>query len=244
MPIRRLWLALAGAGLCAGAAAAPQLIITTELSPPTSMLENGRVIGSATERVRGMLERSDISYTITMFPWKRAYSAALSHPFTCVYSTTRTPERESLFKWAGPTAEGEWVLMGRADREYHLRSVEDARGLRVGTYFGDARDDYLRERGIETDPAHNDLINPQKLMMGRIDLWAASMRGSVAWLERNGLAGKIVPVLVFNRVKVYLACNRSVPDAVIHKMNAALETMGRDGTLRRIDKTYENWTEH
>jgi polar amino acid transport system substrate-binding protein len=217
------------AGLCSVAGAADKLTITTELAPPTSMLE--------------MLTRVGVDFEISMLPWKRAYSAALTNPSTCVYSTTRTPEREHLFKWVGPTDEGDWVLMGVAGRKYNLRTLEDARNLRIGTQFGDARNDYLRAHGFETDAAHTDTINPQKLLLGRIDLWAASMRRGTTALAARGLAGKIVPVLVFNHIQVYLACNVSVPDALIERMNATLEAMARDGTSRRIDRKYENYVE-
>ena len=224
-----------------GPAPAVPLYITTEYSPPTSMQEDGKVIGSATEKLREALVRSAIAYTIELLPWKRAYLAATKRADSCVYSTTRTPEREGLFKWVGPTDEGDWVLLGRADRQYNLQTLEDARGLRIGTYHGDARDEYLRTRGFLVDPAPNDMFNPPKLMMHRIDLWAAGLRRGSAVLELNGWANKIVPVLVFNKVKLYLACNLAVPDATIDKLNAALEAMARDGTSRRLERKYDSW---
>jgi polar amino acid transport system substrate-binding protein len=131
--------------------------------------------------------------------------------------------------------------MGRADRNLHLNSLDDARGYRIGTYNGDARDQYLRSRGFNVDPAPNDLINPRKLMANRIDLWAASIRRGTAALSRMGYADKIVPVLVFNRIRVYLACNRAVPDDVVARMDAALESMERDGTMQRILHRYDDW---
>jgi polar amino acid transport system substrate-binding protein len=220
---------------------APTLYITTESSPPTSMQEGDKVIGSATEKVREAFARSAIGYTIEVLPWKRAYTAAQVRPDACVYSTTRTPERERMFKWVGPTDEGEWVLLGRADRQYNLQTLEDARALRIGTYHGDARDEYLRSRGYLVDPAPNDLINPPKLMLNRIDLWAAGLRRGSAVLVQNGWQGKIVPVLTFNRVKLYLACNLAVPDATIDRLNAAFDAMSRDGSTRRFERKYDNW---
>ena len=230
------WIACAGAQPSAG-----PLYITTEYSPPTSMQEGDKIIGSATEKVREAMARSAIAYTIEMLPWKRAYTAAMARPDGCVYSTTRTPERERLFKWIGPTDEGDWVLLGRADRQYHLQTLEDARALRIGTYHGDARDEYLRARGYLVDPAPNDMINPPKLMMNRIDLWAAGLRRGSAVLALNGWSTKIVPVLVFNRVKLYLACNLAVPDATIDKLNAAFSAMDRDGTARKLEHKYDTW---
>jgi polar amino acid transport system substrate-binding protein len=138
---------------------------------------------------------------------------------------------------------GEWVLMGRADRNYQLRTLEDARKLRIGTYNGDARDEYLRVRGFNVDPAPNDITNPRKLLMNRIDLWAAGFKRGSTVLKRNGWEDKIVPVLSFNRVQVYLACNTAVPTELVDEMNAALEAMARDGTMKSIDRKYETWVD-
>jgi len=227
---------------CAASAGAPaQLHLVTEASAPYSMREGPRVIGIATDILREVLERSGITYTVDLLPWKRAYTEALERRDGCVYSTTRTPEREPLFKWIGPIGEAEWVLMARADRKLALQTLDDARPYRIGTYNGDARDVYLRERGFHVDPAPNDLTNPRKLMLGRIDLWAASTRRSESTLDRLGFAGKIVPVLVFNRIHVYLACNRAVPDDLVTRMNGAVEAMERDGSARAILRRYDDW---
>jgi polar amino acid transport system substrate-binding protein len=217
------------------------LYLTTEAAAPHSMLEGRRVVGIGTDTVREIMGRARIEHTIELLPWKRAYTAALERSDTCVFSTTRTPERETLFKWIGPIGEADWVLMGRADRKLQLNTLDEARRFRIGTYNGDARDLYLRERGFDVDPAPNDLINPRKLMADRIDLWAASIRRGSAALARMGYADKIVPVLVFNRIRVYLACNRDVPDALTTRMEAALESMERDGTLQRILHRYDDW---
>jgi polar amino acid transport system substrate-binding protein len=205
------------------------------------MLEGRRVVGIGADTVREIMGRARIEHMIELLPWKRAYTAALERSDTCVFSTTRTPEREALFKWIGPIGEADWVLMGRADRKLQLGSLDEARRYRIGTYNGDARDLYLRARGFKVDPAPNDLINPRKLMANRIDLWAASIRRGSATLVRMGYADKIVPVLVFNRIRVYLACNRAVPDTLTARMDAALESMERDGTLQRILHRYDDW---
>jgi polar amino acid transport system substrate-binding protein len=220
---------------------APRLFLTTEAAPPYSVREGERVVGIGADTVREIMVRAHIEYTIDMLPWKRAYTAALERHDTCVFSTTRTPEREPLFKWIGPIGEADWVLMGRADRKLHLDSLEDARRYRIGTYNGDARDQYLRARNFNVDPAPNDLLNLRKLMAGRIDFWAASIRRGSATLERMGYADKIVPVLVFNRIRVYLACNRAVPDELTARMSSALASMEQDGTVERILHRYDGY---
>jgi polar amino acid transport system substrate-binding protein len=219
----------------------PRLYLTTEQAPPYSVREGERVIGIGADTVREIMGRANIDHTIELLPWKRAYAAALERSDACVFSTTRTPEREALFKWIGPIGEADWVLMGRADRKLHLNSLEDARNYRIGTYNGDARDQYLRARGFKVDPAPNDLLNLRKLMADRIDLWAASIRRGGVALARMGYADKVVPVFVFNRIRVYLACNRGVPDAMTARMETAYESMARDGSLERILHRYDSY---
>lgn len=220
-----------------------RLHLLTESSPPASMRVGNKVVGSDTDKVRELMARIGSAYTLELLPWRRAFTRAQQEPDACVFSTTRTPERENLFKWAGPIDEGEWVLLGRADRKYQLRTLEDARNLRIGTYNSDARDEYLRARGFNVDPAPNDALNGPKLLMNRIDLWSASSKPGSMLLKRNGWERKIVPVLSFNRVQMYLACNTSVPTELIDKMNAAIGAMARDGTIKRIDRKYEKWVE-
>ncbi|MDB5959991.1 MAG: transporter substrate-binding protein [Massilia sp.] len=222
-------------------APAPRLYLMTESSPPISMLDGDRVVGSGAEKVAEIMARTGTDYRMELLPWKRAYLQVQRRGDACLFSTTRTPERETLFHWVGPTDEADWVLLGRADRSYKLHSLDDARKLRIGTYNGDARDAYLRERGFDVDPAPSDLLNADKLLADRIDLWAASLKRGNAALKRFDWAGKIVPVLTFNKVGVYLACNRAVPASLIARMNAAVEAMNRDGTMRRIDLKYEKW---
>ncbi len=231
------WLALIGVCLPA-AAARPFLHIVTESSPPSAMMGERQVIGFATDKIRVVLERAGVDYAIEIMPWKRAYSLAESQPGTCVYSTTRVPEREAMFKWIGPTHENDWTLFGRADRNYRISSIEDARKYRIGAYNGDVRSDALIAQGFIVDTVQDKMSNPRKLMMNRIDLWASSVRVGTQIVAENGYAGRIVPVLTFKRTELYLACHTSVPDALVSKMNAALKAMKSEGLSAAIERRY------
>jgi polar amino acid transport system substrate-binding protein len=227
--------------LVSQSAAAASLLITTEDAPPASMLEGEQVIGRETEKVRELMARTHTDYRIDLLPWKRAFTMAQTRPNTCVYSTAHTDERDKLFKWVGPTDEADWELWGLADHKFTLNTLEDARKLRIGTYNGDARDEFLRSRGFSVEPVTNDLLNPQKLLLKRIDLWAVGHRTATP-MPQYGWSDKIVPLLVFNRLKIYLACSLATPDDLIARLNAALDEMRRDGTILRIEKKWEHWS--
>jgi polar amino acid transport system substrate-binding protein len=217
----------------------PRLAITTELSPPSAMLVDGKLTGFATEKLKTVMQRSSIQASFAHYPWKRAYVMASTQPDTCVYSTTRLPEREKLFKWVGPTHENDWTLFAMADRHLKLASIDAARSMRIGTYSGDVRSEFLIARGFTVDAVQNGEVNPMKLSLGRIDLWASSLRVGTAAIARAGLTGKIVPVLTFKRTELYLACNHGVPDSLIHAMNASLQAMNKDGTARAIEQQFD-----
>lgn len=217
------------------------LTLLTEYAPPASMLEHGQVTGRETDKIRALMARTGTPYRLDVLPWKRAYHMALTQPATCVYSTSRTPEREAWFKWVGPTDQADWVFYGRLDHSFPLRTLEDARSLRIGTYNGDARDDYLRSRGFQVDATNNDLANPEKLLLKRIDLWAVGMRPGSPGPDRPAWQGIIGPLLVFRQVQVYLACNRAVPDQLVDKLNTSLAELRRDGTFGKIERRYARW---
>ena len=132
--------------------------------------------------------------------------------------------------------------MGRAGRHYQVHALDDARKLRIGTYHGDVRDEFLRARGFDVDGAPDNAANAKKLLLGRIDLWAVGVRNQdLGALAQFAPPGTLVPVLTFHRTKVYLACHRSVPDALVERLNAILDSMRKDGTFTRLEKKYGQW---
>lgn len=213
-------IALALAGICSAAGAAQPLYFTTD-QPTNDPAPQSRNHPHFASDVRNVAQRAGVPFQITRYPWKRAFAVALERRDACVFLTTRTPEREKQFKWVGPIRESEWVLAGRAGVDYKVRTLEDARKYRIGTFIGDARHEYLRSRGFNVDAVQDDTVNAEKLLLGRIDLWASASWTGGPEEYRSLYPGQIAPVLKFNTVGLYLACNRAVPDATIASLNRA-----------------------
>lgn len=223
------------------AARAGALQLFTEYTPPDIMREGERIVGISPDKVKEIMSRAGITYTIEVMAWRRAYELALRTPASCVFSTSRTPEREALFQWIGPLREVDWTLYGLAKPPFRLATLDDAKGLRIGGYSGDVRAQYLTARGFTVDSAADNFSNPRKLLGGRIDLWVTSHQLANGVLAQEGLAGKIVPLLTFHTSRVYLACNKAVPEGMVAAMSAALAAMVKDGTAAAIDRKYANW---
>ncbi len=239
--MKRFLIAVLTAVLAAPCAAAPpraRLYILTEVGAPATMVENGKVVGVAAEKVQTLLSRAGIDYDLDLLPWKRAFLLAQTRNNTCIYSLSRVPEREQLFKWVGPIHISDWTLFGRSGRDYQIATIDDARKYRIGAYFGDIRGETLSAQGFTVDTVHERMANPRKLLLDRIDLWVSSTQNGGPIVADNGWTGKIVPILTFRETGLYLACNLDVPDYLVTKMSAALQAMNSDGVAAAIDRKY------
>ncbi|MFC4161040.1 substrate-binding periplasmic protein [Chitinimonas lacunae] len=215
------------------------LIATTENYPPFNMsLDGGQtIIGISTELLRELSRRTRIEFDIGLYPWSRAYRMAITRDETCVYSTTRTPERESNFKWVGPLVSNDWVLYTRADNKVTLNRIEDARPYLLGAYQDDAVSNYLHDYGYRVEDAIADNLNARKLALGRIDFWATG-RLLGAYLAQQENLGPFRLALSFHQTEMYLACNPGVGDEVVERLNQALAEMRQDGSVERIHSKY------
>lgn len=220
---------------------AQTLTITTEEYPPFNMvdLKTGMVVGVATEKVQELMKRAEQSYTITSFPWSRAFQMGQKLPNTCVFSTTRTPERENLFKWVGPLVNNRWVVFARTGDTRNPKVLEDLRPFILGGYRADAVAEYLQNKGFKVEMANNDSDNPRKLLAGRFDFWPTGELSGWAILKNQGLQDQFVQIFPFHQTELYLACHKELAQERIDRFNQILKEMERDGTVLAIEKKYK-----
>lgn len=231
-----LALLLATGAARAEAPVAPHVDLLTENFPPFNMAADGRnfardakIEGQSTELVRELFRRAGVDYSLTLrFPWDRVYRHVLEHPGSGVFSTTRSAERESLFKWVGPIAAYDSVLVAAPGRHFDLQSLEQARGYRIGSYKSGAVSELLTSQGIAAHATLNDQDNIAKLQNGQIDLWATS---APVWrhLARGVGAGDLQQVLSFRSDPLYLALHKDTPDALVQRLQQTLEQMRKEG---------------
>jgi polar amino acid transport system substrate-binding protein len=246
--LKRLVLAFAGASLLlAGAARAADtsLVLLTENFPPYNMAKNGKnfaqdenINGIAVDIVREIFKRADISYSLTLrFPWERIYKLALENPGYGVFVMARLPEREKLFKWVGPIGPDDWVMLAKPDSQISLDSLEQARRYKIGAYKGDAIAETLAKQGLKPIVVLRDQDNARKLVNGQIDLWATGDPAG-RYLARQEGVSELKTVLRFNSAELYLALNKDVPDDVVARLQAALDTLRKEGTVDAIMARY------
>ena len=222
--------------------AANKLILVTENYPPFNMEEDGKIVGMSTDVMKELLKREKTEYTLELYPWARAYKMGLEDKNTVVFSTTRTPERENLFKWVGPLVSNDWVFFAKKGSKIKIKSLDDARKYSVGGYNGDATSEYLLKenfvKGKNIQLATNDKQNALKLEAGRIDLWATGSQLG-PWIVKSEKSGSIVPLYTFKKTEMYAAFNKDTDDSFIKKLNETLDKMKKEGVVTKIYSKYK-----
>lgn len=196
--------------------------------------QEANIKGIAAEVVRETFKRAGVGYSMTLrFPWERIYKLALENPGYGVFVTARLPEREKRFKWVGPIGPDDWVLLARADSPIELSSLEAARPYRIGAYKGDAIAVELARQGMKPVTVLSDKDNARKLVEGQLDLWATGDPAGRYLARQEGITG-LKTVLRFNSAELFLALNKDTPDAVVARLQGALDQLRKEGVVDSI----------
>lgn len=220
---------------------AKELQILTEEGPPYNYLNGDKIEGMAVEIVREILKRVNHPDNIKILPWSRAYQATLNGEDYVLFPTTRAIEREDKFKWVGPLFTYKSVFFAKKGSGIKIKSLEDAKNVRaIGVYKDDFQEIFLKARGF-TNLVSNEreLLNPVKLVLGQIDLWASGMGSGYYNLKWANIDAKeIEPIFTYYEGVNYIAFSKNVPDETIKKWQEALDEIYKDGTYKKIESKY------
>ena len=180
---------------------------------------------------RKAAKAAGVDYKIVLGPWNRSYNTALNQPGNCVYSTSLTEARKPLFKWVKSVGALRSYVFKLKGASFSPTSLDDLKGKTVGGYVGTPQL-LLKERGVKVDEAPSDDVNPKKLKAGRIDVWAASEFSGPRLAKAAGV--EIEPAFKLLEYMLTIACNKAVDDAVIAKLQKAVDDINASGEGDKI----------
>lgn len=228
--------------LACGLVAAQPLTLYTENDPPSQFVgPDGELTGYTVELVRGIQRLVGNKDEIKIVPWARGYQTALTEPNVVLFLMARTAERNTLFQWVGPVLELEYGLYGKAGSKVRPASLEEAKKLRsIGVYRDDVRDQILTKAGFTNlERVNNNIANVEKLMSGRVDLYASSsLTFGVEAVEAGFQPADLKLVLPFQKTQLYIAVSKGTPAKLVKDWNAALGKMRQDASWQKILKKY------
>jgi len=219
------------------------LQVVTEEFPPYNYRENGKITGISTEVVQAILKKANINYNIRVYPWKRAYNLALKKENILIYTISRTPARENLFKWVGEIAPAGSSLFALSNRDIKINTLDDAIKYKIGTVKEDVRDQFLKGKGFKRIISGNSYEqNFQKLLKKRIDLWAMADLVAYHIIKKLGHPSNIIKKVLYleevSKKKYYVAFSKKTSDELVNKVRKVLEQLKKDGAIEKIHSKY------
>ncbi len=217
------------------------LKILTEESPPGSFYKNGVLSGSMVEIVQEIQKKLGDTSEISVYPWSRAYNLLETSDDIALFATTRTPERESKFKWVGPLDKVTWIFVGKTDNNIKINKLEDAKKVkRIGAYRGDARAQFLENNGFKNLSLEN---NPESLFnllhKNRYDLIITSEVGLNTHPKNLKIPSSEFEVeYVIKSYSLYIAFSMGVPDDIVKKWQNAFNELNNEGVVNKILNKY------
>jgi len=222
-----------------GQAPATFQVLTEELKP-YNYKEKGKVTGLSVEIVREIMNKLGHPDTIKILPWSRAYNLALNNPGYILFSTVRTPERENLFKWAGPLGADVVALFARKGSGISISSLDDARKVKsIGAYKDDVGEVVLKKLGFTNlHSVVDDRLNVKKLAAGRIDLWISNELIGQSLARDMGYDDQLEAVYKQENGFLYLAFSRQTPDEEVARWQKAFDELKSGGRYAEILAKY------
>lgn len=226
-------------------AGAGDLVLITENAPPNSFKEDGELKGLAVDMVRAVLDEIGMSdQEIKLYPWARGYKLASHKKNTGLFATVRTPEREPLFKWAGPITNLTVAAFKlKTNEAVQAATVEELKQYKVGGVKGDAKAVYLISQGIDVELVNDEAQNIAKLLRSRIDVFAHNTLRMAWGLKSMGHdPGEVSPLFVIPELSgksLYLAFNKETEDALVEKFQKGFDAVEKNGTKAAIHKKWE-----
>ena len=218
-----------------------ELTILTENLPPLNYIENDVLVGPSVEIVKDIQRRVGSREQIQVYPWARAYKMALKEENVVLFGTTHTKVRNPQFKWVGPLATKRDILVARKGSDIKINSLEDAKKVGcIGTLRDDTRERLLKREGFTNlEPVSDEQLNAQKLVLGRIDLWAYKKPGLRTVCDLAGVDhNKLEEVYHLREINVSIAFSKQTADSIVEAWRRAFEAMHADGTIIQIRKKW------
>jgi len=218
-------------------AAEPDLVVYTESYPPYNYMgDDGSVAGSATEKVRQILDAAGLTYRLRLMPWPRALLFARTEENALIFSMTRTPGREAQYDWLVPIADADFRVFKHAG-DGRAITLEAIRGghFSGACVSGDLTCDLLRHIGLPenrlTLVTNNTTGDFRMVAAGRADIYISEASVNRRLRRQEGFAQDLtVPVMrLQGKYGFYLVAGLHVPSEIRQRVRASYEWLLREG---------------
>lgn len=214
----------------------PEITFYAEDFAPANYMENDVFVGITVDSLKLIWTDLNLpTQDVTIVPWTRGYRNVLKTPNTALFTMSKTPAREHLFKWVGPLFSSVHVLMAKKSASLKFDNLGDVLNYRVSTIQGDISEISLQQIGFpDFNMAKVQNLERAFIMLqsDRVDMMMVSIHSFQHLAARlNADASKYEQVWTVNDVGNYVAFNKQTPDKVIEAYQKALGNVKKEQVL-------------
>ena len=225
------------AALAGPASAASPLRIATSELPPFAMQNPGQQ-GALFEMVEELVRRSGMRSSIEFVPWRRAIFLSTSRPRSAIFPLTRSPERESQYRWLAPLYREHYLFLSLKGGRFDSARPQRSKQLRIATLRGSLMIKYLRDQGYAHVIEGASVEESMRFLRAGIVEAVCGDRN----ILRTALGGQfgdnhaVSPTLL--ETHSWLGGSLDISEADALRFESAMKEMIADGTHARILKKY------
>jgi len=220
-----------------------QLLFVTEYLPPFQVQKENGVTGFATEVLKAASNYTPYQVQFEIYPWSRSYNLAQKKENTCIYSISRTVEREDKFQWTEIIAKTNAHFIGlRSNKNIKINKLEDAKNYITAVIKDDYTHQLLINNGFEEFKHFYLVNNPDsllKLLIERknIDLILVDSLTIPYRAKSSGYNPSLFTSFIKLNTKplnFYLACSNETPVEIIDNLSYSIEKIKATGEYQKI----------
>jgi polar amino acid transport system substrate-binding protein len=218
-----------------------KLTVLTEDYAPFNYLDNGQLKGSSADLVKNIMNNLGEGGNIEVLQWDAAYTRLQTETNIALFTTDRTPQRNDLFKWAGPIALIDNDFFALTSSAIVIVNLDDAKAVNgIAVLNGYSEQDMLESYGFQNLVICQNLQEAlQKLLDNEVDLIVGSKYAVQYALQSMGHSfGEVKNVYVLLSYLSYVAFNKGVPDDVVGKWQSQIDAFKDDATLSQLYQQY------
>jgi len=216
-------------------ASAEDLTYITEQFPPFNFQKDGKLQGISVDLLETVWVRmgADLNRSaIELLPWTEGYERTLDERNNVLFSTSRFPQREQLFKWAGPIAPIRDVLLTKRDRNISISAQDDLKKYRIGAVKDDSAVQMLLDKGVNKEDlvlAATPMPIIEMLENDSIDAWAYDDVGGIWLINESGAdASDFKAAYTLGQTDLYYAFNKETPDSLVLSFQQAIDSINNN----------------
>lgn len=193
------------------------------------------------ELVHALLAELGSSAPISEVPLARGLKLVTEQPHVVLFNLSRTPERESLVYWVGPTLQETDYLYENSAAPTGIHHLSDARELPVCILNGSSHNTLLVQQGFTRLKRHNSYSGCLRMLAaGRVQLVASADGGlqqKLAEAQVDPARIQATPV-VLGHDRGFIALSKDTSPNDVARWQAALDKLRGNGQYQALYQRY------